>query len=157
MRILGTILLKPFPFLGSHVGGPSSFTALRGPLPPGPQPPWKESCISCLSYIAVRLFLNIVAWNFMPQNKKQRDLPWFQVPPQGHHSCFGLSISAPTPSWWPARQGIVCAMVLLEPMIASSFHQTESIGGFWKWHVFWYPSSTDQLWNLDQVSNLCLP
>lgn len=61
MRILGTILLKPFPFLGSHVGGPSSFTALRGPLPPGPQPPWKESCISCLSYIAVRLFLNIVA------------------------------------------------------------------------------------------------
>lgn len=80
MRTLGTILLKPFPFLGSHVGRPRSFTALPGPLPPGPQPLWQESCISCLSYIAVRLFLNIVACNFMAQDKKQCDLPWFQVP-----------------------------------------------------------------------------
>lgn len=80
MRILGTILLKSFPFPGSHVGHPSSFAALPGPSPPGPQPLWQESCISRLSCVAVRLFLNIVACNFMAQDKKQRDLPGFQVP-----------------------------------------------------------------------------
>lgn len=80
MRILGTILLKSFPFPGSHVGHPSSFAALPGPSPPGPQPLWQESCISRLSCVAVRLFLNIVACNFMAQDKKQCDLPGFQVP-----------------------------------------------------------------------------
>lgn len=59
MRILGTILLKPFPFLGSHVEVQVP-SLLFGDLYHRVLT-LERILYLMLSYIAVRLFLNIVA------------------------------------------------------------------------------------------------